>query len=70
MPLVHAIPLLISTLVGAVLSLTAWGLWQSRSRAMGDGLTAKRGDVLLWMLILAAFALGAFVTYVLIGFNF
>jgi len=56
--------------VGAVLSLVIWGLQRSRSHVVGDSVMGTRGDVLLGLLVLAAFALGVFLTYVLIGFNF
>ena len=66
----HAIPILLAVLVGAVLSLVAWGLQRSRSHVLGDSVMGVRGDVLLGLLVLAAFALGVFLTYVLIGFSF
>ena len=66
----HAIPILLGVLVGAVLSLVVWGLQCSRSHVQGDSVMGTRGDVLLGLLVLAAFALGVFLTYVLIGFNF
>ena len=66
----HAIPVLLGVLVGAVLSLVVWGLQRSRSHVRGDSVMGTRGDVLLGLLVVAAFALGVFLTYVLIGFNF
>jgi hypothetical protein len=66
----HAIPILLSVLVGAVLVLSVWGLQRSRSHVVGDAVVGTRGDVLLGLLVLAAFALGIFLTYVLIGFSF
>jgi hypothetical protein len=66
----HAIPILLSVLVGAVLVLSVWGLQRSRSHVTGDSVMGTRGDVLLGLLVLAAFALGIFLTYVLIGFSF
>jgi hypothetical protein len=66
----HAIPILLSVLVGAVLVLSVWGLQRSRSHVAGDSVMGTRGDVLLGLLVLAAFALGIFLTYVLIGFSF
>ena len=66
----NAIPILLCVLVGAVLSLVAWGLQRSRTHVVGDAVMGARGDVLLGLLVLAAFALGVFLTYVLIGFNF
>jgi hypothetical protein len=66
----HAIPILLSILVGAVLGLVVWGLQRTRSHVVGDSVMGTRGDVLLGLLVLAAFALGVFLTYVLTGFNF
>ena len=66
----NGIPILLSVLVGAVLGLVVWGLQRSRSYATGDSAMRTRGDVLVGLLVLAAFALGVFLTYVLIGFNF
>jgi len=63
----HAIPLLLSVLVGLVLGLVALGLLRYRSQASDDSLMGTRNDLLLGLLVLAAFALGAFVTYILIG---
>ena len=64
------IPILLGVLVGAVLGLVAWGLQHSQSHIVGDSVMGTRGDVLLGLIVLAAFALGVFLTYVLIGFNF
>jgi hypothetical protein len=66
----NAIPILLGVLVGVVLSLVVWGLRRSQSHVIGDSVMRARGDVLLGLLVLAAFALGVFLTYVLIGFNF
>jgi ABC-type Mn2+/Zn2+ transport system permease subunit len=63
------IPILLGVLVGAVLGLVVWGLQRSRSQAAGDSSMGMRGDLLLGLIVLAAFALGVFLTYVLIGFN-
>ena len=66
----RVIPILLSVLMGAVLGLVAWGLQHSRSHVVGDSVMGTRGDVLVGLLVLAAFTLGVFLTYVLIGFNF
>jgi membrane protease YdiL (CAAX protease family) len=57
---------MLSVLVGLVLVLVAWGFWRSRSQSPG-GTLETRGDVLLWLLLLAIFALGVFVSYALLG---
>ena len=65
----HTIPLLIAGLVSLVLVLIGWGWWRVRSHETGDALMASRHDILPWLLALAAFALGAFLTYILVGFS-
>ncbi len=70
MPSPNAIPILLSVLVGAVFTLLVWGLRRSQSHIAGDPVMGTRDDVLLGLLMLAAFALGVFLTYVLMGFNF
>jgi nitrate reductase gamma subunit len=66
---VQIIPILLGVLVGLVLVLVIWGIWRSRSEANSNIIAGARGDILLWLLILAAFTLGVFVTYVLEGFH-
>jgi hypothetical protein len=44
----------------------AWEIWKSRGRHTGSRAAGSQGDVLVWMLALAAFTLGAFLTYVLV----
>ena len=66
----NVIPVLLGALVGAVLGLVVWGLQRSRSHAAGDSAIRTRGDMLVGLLVLAAFASGVFLTYVLIRFNF
>ena len=61
-----AIPLLISVLIGFLLGLVAWGVLQLQ-RQTDAARPAPRDDVLLGLVALAAFALGAFLTYALLG---
>ena len=61
-----SIPLLLSVLVGLVLGLVTWGTLQLHRRT-GDGQPETRDGILLGLVALAAFALGAFLTYVLLG---
>lgn len=68
MSFVHAIPLLLSVLLGLVLGLVVWGLMRSRQEP-GNALE-MRNDVLVGLLTLAAFALGVFLTYILMGPRF
>jgi hypothetical protein len=70
MSAIRAIPVLFCWLVGAVLALVAWGWRRSQSQMIGDSVMGSRGDVLVALLILAAFALGVFLTYMLLGLNF
>ncbi len=67
---VPVIPVLLSLLVGLVLGLVTWGVVRSRSHMLGDARLGARGDILLGLLVLAAFALGVFLTYALMGFSF
>jgi hypothetical protein len=70
-----AILFLFSILAGLLLGLTAWGLLQVRWRN-GRNNSVEPGDetssssdetLLLGLLVVAAFALGAFITYALLG---
>jgi len=63
---VGPIPLLLSILVGLVLGLVTWGLLRLR-RQEDDSQAASPDGALLGLLALAAFALGAFLTYALLG---
>jgi hypothetical protein len=65
----QAIPLLLSMLVGLALGLVAFGLLRSRHQEQGDVLMGTHSDVLLALLVLGVFALGVFLTYVLIGLH-
>ena len=57
--------LLLTILVTALIALTAWGFLQSRGQQLAY--VESHRDMLLWLLVLAAFALGAFVTYALLN---
>jgi hypothetical protein len=48
----------------------AWGFWRAWGHEIGDSLMGSRDDVLLGLLILAAFALGIFLTYALLSPSF
>ena len=63
---IHAVPLLLSVLVGLLLALLAWGLLRIQRQADGSIATETRDDLLLGLLALAAFCLGVFVTYMLL----
>jgi hypothetical protein len=71
MPTAHIIPLiLISILIGLLFGLIAWGFWRARSRELKRVLLSSRDEFLLGLLILAAFAMGVFLTYVLLSLEF
>jgi hypothetical protein len=67
MTFAHALPLLLSFLIGLLIGLLATGLLPSYSRTIGRVLLQTRGDGLIWLLLLAAFAFGVLVTMVLSG---
>jgi hypothetical protein len=64
------IPLLLGILVGLLLGLVGWGFFRSRNQRVGDTLMEARGDMLAGLSVLAAFALIAFLLYILTGFSF
>jgi hypothetical protein len=67
MKLSTAIPLLLSVLLGLVLSLVVWGVVRLRRRTVGDRSWDAESGLLLGLLLLGVFALGVFLTYVLLG---
>lgn len=71
MPSAHIIPLvLLSSLIGLLFGLIAWGFWRARRRELNHIPSSSRDEILLGLLILAAFAMGVFLTYALFGLNF
>ncbi len=65
---VHVIPVLLGVLIGLMLALVTWGFWHSQNQGVAGFVMGARGDILVWLLILAAFTLGIFITYILAGF--
>lgn len=63
----HAILFLLSILVGLLLGLVVWGFYRARNHRFDEALLAKRDDMLLGLVVLAAFSLGIFLTYALVG---
>jgi hypothetical protein len=63
----RAIPVLLAILVGLLFGLLTWGLLRVRGREAGEALIGVRDDVLIGLLVLAAFALGVFLTYMFIA---
>ena len=64
MPPILVAPLMLSLLVGVTLGLAAWGLIRGHDREVG--MAQKFDHLLIGLLTLAAFAIGAFVTYALL----
>jgi hypothetical protein len=62
----HATPLLLTVLVSLLLGLVGWGAVRGRSSRQPAGLIETRDDLLLGLLVLAAFALGVFLSFLLI----
>lgn len=66
----HQILLLLSLLIGLLLGLVAWGFWRTRSHEASGALMGTQDNLLLGLLVLSGFALGAFLTYVLLSTSF
>jgi hypothetical protein len=64
---VHVVPLLLALLVGLLLGLATGALLRKRAGGDADASQSARGDALTGMLVMGAFAMGAFITYVLLG---
>jgi hypothetical protein len=67
---VHKIPLLLGAMAGLLLGLIAWGFWRARSDEVGSALMSTHDTLLLGLLLLAFFGLGAFLVYILLGTSF
>ncbi len=66
---VHAVPLLLGLLVGLLLGLVTWGLLRAVASEASDNITGSGDGLVLALLALAAFSLGAFLTYLLLSFR-
>jgi len=66
MSFMHAAPLLLGSLVGILLGLVISGFWRARGYQVSDPLMEPRDEMLLGLVVLVAFALGVFVTYILL----
>jgi hypothetical protein len=64
--LMQAIPVLLAILVGLLFALLAWGSLRIRKHEAGETLVGTGDGVLTGLLVLAAFALGVFLTYMVI----
>lgn len=63
----HGVPVLLAVLVGLALGLVAWGFLRARTHEIEGTAGGNHDNVLLSMLVLAAFSLGAFVAYVVLA---
>ena len=63
----QAIPVLLAILVGLLFGLLAWGFLRIQSHKAAEIPIGARDDVLTGLLVLAAFALGVFLTYMVIS---
>ncbi len=66
MPVTQIVPLLIGMLVGALLSVVVWSLWRTRNNTFADATLDSQHQVLFWLLLLAMFTAGVFVTFALL----
>ncbi len=69
MPCVRPIPFLLSLIVVVLLGLVTFGLFRARTQTTLNTLVGARDDLLLGLLVLAAFASGVFATLVLVAFQ-
>jgi hypothetical protein len=66
MSIEHIVPGLLGVLVGVLLSVITWSIWKMRGHTIAGSVLDAQANVLLWLLMLAAFALGVFATYALL----
>ncbi len=65
-----AAPMLLIALTGLLLGLGAWGFLRARRQEADAALAESHNDLLLLgLLVLAAFTLGVFLTYLLLGLH-
>jgi hypothetical protein len=64
---IHPILFLLMVIVGLLAVLIVWGLWQTKNNPSDGTMPGVDGPNLqLWFFALALFALGVFITYVMI----
>ncbi len=69
MTCVSPLPFLLSLIVVILLGLITFGLFRARTQTVVNAPVGVRDDLLLGLLVLAAFASGAFATLVLLAFQ-
>jgi hypothetical protein len=62
----QAIPLLTGIVAGILLSVVVWSVVKARRQATGDTTVDLQAQVLLWLLLVAVFGAGVFVTCLLL----
>ncbi len=68
MSIEEAIPLLVGIVVGLLLSVIVWSGLQARWLTRGNTAVDLQGRTLFWLLLVAVFGAGVFITYLLIRF--
>ncbi len=63
----YEIFLLLSLLVGFLAGFVTWGFWRVGAQPILVAMAAVRDDILLGLSVLAALALGGFLTYALLA---
>jgi len=63
----YEIFLLLSLMVGFLAGFVTWGFWRVGAQPILAALTAVRNDILLGLSVLAALALGGFLTFAFLG---
>jgi hypothetical protein len=63
----YAVPMLVSVVIGLLLVLVVWGFQRVRARQIVCAEPDWRDDILVGTLMLAAFAVGIFLTYALLN---
>lgn len=62
---VQTAPLLFYLLMTLLLGWLAWAIFRNQGRPISNSLMESHDNLRLWLLLLAVFSLGVFVTYIL-----
>jgi nitrate reductase gamma subunit len=68
MQCVGTIPLILIVVIALLIGLLAWELFRSRFRTSNITLGGAHDDLFVGLLVLAAFASGSFLTFILLSF--
>jgi sensor domain CHASE-containing protein len=63
---VHPVPVFLALVVGLLLGLLVWGFWRAR-RQEENNFQEEQNDLFVGFLILAGFAVGGLLMYLLLG---